>query len=122
MSSWELPASKFFPTFVIELGRPQLSLCRNRVRYKSMDGVQVTLSAELLEAAGMNPADASKDATMLLTLELYRENKVSLGRAAELCQTSVEAFMAFAGSHEVPIQYSLSDLEDDRHTLERFGL
>jgi predicted HTH domain antitoxin len=86
-----------------------------------MDGVQVTLSAELLEAAGMNPADASKDATMLLTLELYRENKVSLGRAAELCQTSVEAFMAFAGSHEVPIQYSLSDLEDDRRTLERFG-
>lgn len=39
---------------------------------------------------------------MLLALELYRENQVSLGRAAELCQTSVEAFMVFAGRHEVP--------------------
>ena len=84
-----------------------------------MDGVQVTLPAELLEAAGVNPADASRDATMLLTLELYRENKISLGRAAELCQTSVEAFMAFAGRHEVPMHYSLSDLEEDRRTLER---
>jgi hypothetical protein len=67
-----------------------------------MDEVQVTIPAELLEAAGVNPADASRDATLLLTLELYRENKISLGRAAELCQTSVEAFMVFAGCHEVP--------------------
>ena len=69
----------------------------------------------------MNPADASREATMLLTLELYRENKISLGRAAELCQTPVETFMVFAGRHEVPIHYSLSDLEEDRRTLERLS-
>ncbi|HWY47311.1 MAG TPA: UPF0175 family protein [Bryobacteraceae bacterium] len=86
-----------------------------------MDEVQVTIPAELLEAAGVNPADASRDATMLLTLELYRENKISLGRAAELCQTSVEAFMVFAGCHEVPLQYNRSELEEDRRTLERLG-
>ena len=86
-----------------------------------MDGVKVTLPAELLEAAGVNPADASREATLLLTLELYRENKVSLGRAAELCQASVEAFMVFAGRHEVPVHYNLSDLEEDRRTLERLS-
>ena len=69
----------------------------------------------------MNPADASKDAAMLLALELYRENKISLGRAAELCQTSVEAFMVFAGRREVAMHYSLSDLEEDRRTLERLS-
>ncbi len=58
---------------------------------------------------------------MLLTLELYRENKVSLGRAAELCQTSIEAFMVFAGRHEVSLHYTLSDLEEDRGTLERLS-
>lgn len=84
-----------------------------------MDGVQVTLPVELLEAAGVNPADASRDATMLLALELYRENKISLGRAAELSQTPVEAFMVFAGRHEVPIHYDLSDLDEDRRTLQR---
>jgi predicted HTH domain antitoxin len=86
-----------------------------------MDGVQITLPAALLEAAGVNPADPSRDAAMLLTLELYRENKVSLGRAAELCQTSVEAFMVFAGSREVPMHYGLSDLEEDRSTLDRLN-
>ncbi len=86
-----------------------------------MDGVQVTLPAELLAAAGVNPADASRDATMLLALELYRESKISLGRAAELSQTPVEAFMVFAGRHDVSIHYSLADLEDDRRTLERLS-
>jgi predicted HTH domain antitoxin len=86
-----------------------------------MDGVQVTLPAALLEAAGVSLADASRDAAMLLSLELYRENKVSLGRAAELCQTPVEAFMVFAGHHEAPVHYGLADLEEDRHTLDRLN-
>ena len=86
-----------------------------------MEAVQVSLPADLLKAAGVNPAEASRDATMLLTLELYRENKISLGRAAELCETSVEAFMVFAGRHEVPMHYSASDLDEDRRTLERLG-
>jgi predicted HTH domain antitoxin len=86
-----------------------------------MEAIQVSLPADLLKAAGVNPADASREATMLLTLELYRENKISLGRAAELCRTSVEAFMVFAGRHEVPLHYNASDLEEDRRTLERLS-
>ena len=61
-----------------------------------MTSVQITLPAELLEAAGVNPADASRESAGLLALELYRENKVSLGRAAELCGLPIEAFMVFA--------------------------
>jgi predicted HTH domain antitoxin len=52
----------------------------------NMEAVQVALPVDLLKAAGVNLADASREAAMLLTLELYRENKISLGRAAELCQ------------------------------------
>jgi predicted HTH domain antitoxin len=58
---------------------------------------------------------------MLLTLELYRENKISVGRTAELCQTSVDAFIVFAGRHEVHMHYRASDLEEDRRTLERLS-
>jgi predicted HTH domain antitoxin len=86
-----------------------------------MDGVQVVLPAELLALAGVNLADASREATMLLALELYRENKISLGRAAELSQTSVEAFMVFAGQYEVSMHYAPADLEEDRQTLERLS-
>ena len=85
-----------------------------------MDGVQVILPAELLEAAGVNLADPSRDASMLLALELYREDKVSLGRAAELSQTPVAAFMDFAAKHGVPpLRYSFEDLEEERQTADR---
>ena len=87
-----------------------------------MDGIQVTLPAELLEAAGVHPDDASRGAAMLLALELYRENKVSLGRAAELSRTSIEVFLTFAGRHEVPMHYDVTDLEEDRRNLERLSL
>ena len=86
-----------------------------------MNGVQITLPAELLEAAGVNPANASRESAMLLTLELYREKKISLGRAAELCDMPIEAFMVFAGKRDAPIHYSASDLEEDRRTLEHLG-
>ena len=96
-------------------------LRRKTAKIDGMEAVQVSLPADLLKAAGVNPADASREATMLLTLELYRENKISLGRAAELCETSIEAFMVFAGRHEVPMHYGASDLEEDRRTLERLS-
>lgn len=86
-----------------------------------MNGVQITVPAELLEAAGVNPADASRESARLLALELYRENKVSLGRAAELCGMPIEAFMVFAGQREAPIHYNVSDLEEDRLTIERLS-
>ena len=56
----------------------------------------------------------------MLALELYREDKVSLGRAAELCQTPVAAFMDFAAKHGVPpLRYSFEDLEEERQTADR---
>lgn len=86
-----------------------------------MNGVQITVPAELLEAAGVNPADASRESAKLLALELYHENKVSMGRAAELCEMPIEAFMVFAGKHEAPMHYGVSDLDEDRQTLERLS-
>ena len=83
--------------------------------------VQITVPADLLEAAGVSLADASRESAKLIALELYRESKVSLGRAAELCGLPIEAFMVFAGRHGAPMHYSISDLEDDRLTLDLPG-
>jgi predicted HTH domain antitoxin len=56
----------------------------------------------------------------LLALELYREDKVSLGRAAELCQTPLAAFMDFAAQHGVPpLRCSSEDLEEERRSTDR---
>jgi predicted HTH domain antitoxin len=89
---------------------------------ESMETVEIRLPVDLVRAAGLNPADPSAEASQLLALELYREDKVSLGRAAELCLTPVEQFLEFAGRHNVPLHYGLDQLEEDRRTLERLGL
>jgi predicted HTH domain antitoxin len=88
-----------------------------------MGTVNVELPAALLEAAKLDAANLSQEAARLLALELFREEKVSLGRAAELCQTPLAAFMDFVAAHEVsPIRYSITELEEDRRTLAELGL
>jgi predicted HTH domain antitoxin len=87
-----------------------------------MQSVNVDLPEELFEAAALNRANASGEASRLLALELFHEGKVSLGRAAELCLTPLEAFMDFAASHGVaPLQYGQAELEADRRTFEQLG-
>jgi predicted HTH domain antitoxin len=85
-----------------------------------METVDVKLPSELLKAANLEESSLSQEAARLLALELYREDKVSLGRAAELCQTPLAAFMDFAAKHGVPpLRYSFEDLEGERHTADR---
>ena len=86
-----------------------------------METVDVKLPSELLRAANLEKSSSlSQEAARLLALELYREDKVSLGRAAELCQTPLAAFMDFAAKHGVPpLRYSFEDLEEERQTADR---
>jgi len=79
-----------------------------------MDTVRVELPSALLRAANLHGGNLSEEAARLLALELYREDKVSLGLAAELCQTPLAAFMDFAAKHGVPpLRYSVEDLEEE---------
>ena len=85
-----------------------------------METVDVKLPSELLKAANLEGASLSQEAARLLALELYREDKVSLGRAAELCGTPLAAFMDFAAKHGVPpLRNSFEDLEEERHSAHR---
>ena len=85
-----------------------------------METVDVKLPSELLKAANLEESSLSQEAARLLALELYREDKLSLGRAAELCQTPLAAFMDFAAKHGVPpLRYSFEDLEEERQIADR---
>jgi predicted HTH domain antitoxin len=87
-----------------------------------METVGVKLPSELLRVANLKQRNLSEEAARLLALELYREDKLSLGRAAELCQTPLAAFMDFAARHGVPpLRYSFEDLEQERQTADRLG-
>lgn len=78
------------------------------------------LPSALLRAANLGGGNLSEEAARLLAVELYREDKVSLQRAAELCQTPLAAFMDFAALHGVPpLRYSYDDLEEERLSTDR---
>ncbi|HZR28684.1 MAG TPA: UPF0175 family protein [Terriglobales bacterium] len=88
-----------------------------------METVKIEIPAELLQVASPDATDLSQEAARLLALELFREEKVSLSRAAELCRTPLAAFMDFVAAHEVsPIRYEIGELEEDRRTLAELGL
>jgi predicted HTH domain antitoxin len=85
-----------------------------------METIRVELPSALLKAANLDEGNVSRQAAQLLALELYREEKISLGRAAELCETPLAAFMDFAAQHGVPpLRYRLEDLEEDRRSIDR---
>jgi len=84
-----------------------------------MKTVDVKLPSDLVEAANLENANVSQEAARLLALELYREDKVSLGRAAELCQTPLASFMDFVAKHGVPpLRYSFEELEEERRSTD----
>ena len=89
---------------------------------EDVETVNVELPAPLLLVANLDKSNLSQEAARLLALELFKEEKVSVSRAAELCQTPLAAFMDFAAAHDVsPIRYGIPELEEDR-TLAELGL
>ncbi len=83
-----------------------------------MATVNIELPSDLVSAAKLDQGNVSQEAAKVIALELFREGIVSLGRAAELCETPLAAFMDFAASHGVPpLNYGMEQFDEDRRTL-----
>jgi predicted HTH domain antitoxin len=87
-----------------------------------MANVTVEIPEEVLTLAGLPDGSASGRASKLLALELFREGRASLGRAAELAGVSVEEFMEFSAHRQVSLHYTEADLAEDRATADRLKL
>ncbi len=83
-----------------------------------MATVNIELPADLVSVAKLDQGNVSQEAAKFIALELFREGAVSLGRAAELCETPLAAFMDFAAAHGVPpLKYGMEQFEEDRRTV-----
>jgi predicted HTH domain antitoxin len=85
-----------------------------------MSTVQVDLSAELLELAEM-PGAVPAQAAKLIALELFREERVSLGKAAELAGMALADFMTLAAERAIPLHYAASDWRDDHQAARKLA-
>lgn len=84
-----------------------------------MRTVTLEFPDELLLLAGFRTEHLSQEALKLIVLELFREEVLSLGKAAELCGLSISEFMEFAALRQVPLHYGEQELQQDREQFER---
>jgi predicted HTH domain antitoxin len=88
-----------------------------------METVSVELPAALLQAADLDASNLSQEAARLVALELFREEKISLSRAAELSGTPLAGLHGFRlDSQCLADQYGMAELEEDRRILAELGL
>jgi predicted HTH domain antitoxin len=83
-----------------------------------METKPLKLPTDLLRVVSQSSAgDLAEETAKLLALELFREDKISMGRAAEVCHTPLAVFMEFAAEHKVPMHYGIAGWEEDQRTL-----
>ncbi len=86
-----------------------------------MSTIHVDLSEELLDLAEMTGAAPAQAATKLIALELFREERVSLGKAAELAGMALADFMTLSAERAIPLHYTSADWRDDHRSAQKLA-
>lgn len=76
------------------------------------------ITDDILKLSGMNEHQLRRE----LALWLYSKGKLSLGRASQFAGMHKIEFMDFMAANNVPMNYSVADLEQDMKTIENLGL
>nr|WP_297510635.1 UPF0175 family protein [Thermococcus sp.] len=62
--------------------------------------------------------EPERELILLATIELYREGRVSLGKAAQLAGLSVREFLYELRRRGIPINYTREEAEEDVRLIE----
>jgi len=81
--------------------------------------VKLRLPSDL--ASIVAPRRLEDEAKLLIALELYREGKVSLGKAAEIAGLSVREFMYELRARRIPLNYDVGELEYDLEIVDELA-
>lgn len=80
----------------------------------------ITLPESVLSAIRVREADLDRFVRRLLAVELYREGKISLGKAAEVAGARNKWEMIMLLDEKgVPLDYSAEDADQDLKTLRK---
>ena len=87
----------------------------------SMSTVQVELPEELFALADVS-GTPSHSASKLIALELFRERRVTAGKASELAGVSLDEFLEFAARRDVAMHYTEADWKQDQDVARKLKL
>ena len=80
--------------------------------------IKVELPKEFSLLCKIDEEDIPAFIRKLVALELFREGKVSLGKASEIAGLSVWEMMSLLKERRIPLNYSIKDFEKDLELLE----
>ena len=83
-----------------------------------MQTITLELPDELVTLARLKRDQLPHETLKLVVLELFREELISLGKAAEMCGIPIAEFMEFSAERQVPLHYGESELQQDREYFE----
>ncbi|MHC1727778.1 MAG: UPF0175 family protein [Syntrophobacteraceae bacterium] len=84
-----------------------------------MDRVKilVELPKSICSAAGVREAELAQAMKEALAVDLYRQGRISLGKAAETADVSLHEMIQILMKHDVFLSYELQDAAQDIETL-----
>ncbi len=82
-----------------------------------MTTVSIEIPSEVMHATRMTPDDLKRE----LAIHLFREGKLSFGKARELAGLTVWDFHNLLGSKSIPLHYGVEEYEVDLATLKELG-
>ncbi len=77
--------------------------------------VKIRIPSEMIML--LKPRRLEDELRLLVALELYREGRISLGKAAEIAGLSLREFLYELRSRNIPLNYDLEELEQDLKTI-----
>jgi predicted HTH domain antitoxin len=74
----------------------------------------VTISGDVLAAAGLTEADLRLE----LAVALFREERLTLPQASRLAEMDHFAFQSVLADREIPIHYGVEEFHEDLRTID----
>jgi Uncharacterized small protein len=73
----------------------------------------VTISDDVLTAAQMSELELKKE----LALALFQQERLTLGQASRLAETTQFAFQSLLAERRIPVHYGVEEFREDIRTL-----
>ncbi len=99
----------------------QLKLVFMTVTSKTIK-TEIQLPVDILYALGIDKTRIEYFVKKNFLLELYREGRISLGRMAALLDVSRTEMLGIMKDSKIPLNYGVSELDEDIETAKRLGL
>ena len=78
---------------------------------------ELSFPEHIIKALGFQEKELESKIKSKLAVYLFQEKKLSFGQARQLAGMNIWDFIEFLKEHKIPLNYDLSEYEDDLKTI-----